>query len=137
MDIIQYFLNYVTTLYQNYCWLLMFVCKYIPLKQWAFDDSHSPKYQKFKVDQLPKIVYHHQDWDWKDLNSYYTWKYGKPVTPVRRRSGCDIPEDCTCPFCKAPQPYLTEITVKPDSSCARSAEDGVLRMRTVFPNSFP
>ncbi len=47
MDIIQYFLNYVTTLYQNYCWLLMFVCKYIPLKQWAFDDSHSPKYQKF------------------------------------------------------------------------------------------
>ena len=27
MDIIQYFLNYVTTLYQNYCWLLMFVCK--------------------------------------------------------------------------------------------------------------
>ena len=56
MDIIQYFLNYVTTLYQNYCWLLMFVCKYIPLRQWAFDDSHSPKYQKFKVDQLPKIV---------------------------------------------------------------------------------
>ena len=52
MDIIQYFLNYVTTLYQNYCWLLMFVCKYIPLRQWAFDDSHSPKYQKFKVDQL-------------------------------------------------------------------------------------
>ena len=106
MDIIQYFLNYVTTLYQNYCWLLMFVCKYIPLRQWAFDDSHSPKYQKFKVDQLPKIVYHHQDWDWKDLNSYYTWKYGKPVAPVRRRSECDIPEDCTCPFCKAPQPYL-------------------------------
>ena len=37
MDIIQYFLNYVTTLYQNYCWLLMFVCKYIPLRQWAFE----------------------------------------------------------------------------------------------------
>ena len=106
MDIIQYFLDYVTTLYQNYCWLLMFVCKYIPLRQWAFDDSHSPKYQKFKVDQLPKIVCHHQDWDWKDLNSYYTWRYGKPVEPVRRRSECDIPEDCTCPACKAPQPYL-------------------------------
>lgn len=106
VDIIQYFLDYVTTLYQNYCWLLMFVCKYIPLRQWAFDDSHSPKYQKFKVDQLPKIVCHHQDWDWKDLNSYYTWRYGKPVEPVRRRSECDIPEDCTCPACKAPQPYL-------------------------------
>ena len=84
----------------------MFVCKYIPLRQWAFDDSHSPKYQKFKVDQLPKIVCHHQDWDWKDLNSYYTWKYGKPIKPVQRRSECDIPEECTCPACKAPQPYL-------------------------------
>ena len=27
MDIIQYFLNYVTTLYQNYCWLLMLPCR--------------------------------------------------------------------------------------------------------------
>ena len=53
------------------------------------------------MDQLPKIVYHHQDWNWKDLNSYYTWKYGKPVKPVQRRSECDIPEDCTCPACKA------------------------------------
>ena len=34
-------------------WLLEFICKFIPLKQWMFDDSHSPKYQKFKVDQLP------------------------------------------------------------------------------------
>lgn len=34
---------------------LMFISKYIPLKQWAFDDSHSQKYQKFKVDKLPKI----------------------------------------------------------------------------------
>lgn len=33
-----------------------FICRYIPLKQWAFDDSHSPKYQKFKIDQLPKII---------------------------------------------------------------------------------
>ena len=37
---------------------------------------------------------------------YYTWKYGKPVKPVRRRSECNIPEDCSCPACKAPQPYL-------------------------------
>ena len=29
-----------------------------------------------------------------------------PVKPVRRRSECNIPEDCSCPACKAPQPYL-------------------------------
>ena len=81
MNIILYLLQLCHQLYQQNCWLINFICRYIPLKQWAFDDSHSPRYQKFKVDQLPKIVYHHQDWDWKDLNSYYTWKYGKPVTP--------------------------------------------------------
>ena len=106
MNIIQYLLDLIQTLYQQNRWLLAFICRYIPLKQWAFDDSHSPRYQKFKVDQLPRIVYHHQDWDWKELNSYYSWKYGKPVPPVKRRSACDIPEDCSCPSCKAPQPYL-------------------------------
>ena len=106
MDIILYLLQLIQQLYQQNCWLINFICRYIPLKQWAFDDSHSPKYQKFKVDQLPKIVYHHHDWDWKGLISYFEWKYGKPVKPVRRRSECDIPEDCTCPFCKAPQIYL-------------------------------
>lgn len=106
MDIIHYLLQLCYQIYQQNCWLINFICKYIPLRQWAFDDSHSPKYQKFKVDELPKIVYHHQDWDWQDLNKYYTWKYGKPVQPVRRRSECDIPEDCSCPSCNAPKPYL-------------------------------
>ena len=47
MDIILYLLNYIK--YQNKIigQLLNFICRYIPLKQWAFDDSHSPKYQKF------------------------------------------------------------------------------------------
>lgn len=106
MNIILYFLQLIQYLFQQNCWLLNFICRYIPLKQWVFDDSHSPKYQKFKIDELPKIVYNHQDWDWKDLNSYYTWKYGKPVKPINRRKECDIPEDCTCPSCHAPQPYL-------------------------------
>ena len=105
-DIILYLIQLVKQLYQQNCWLLQFICRYIPLKQWDFDDSHSPKYQKFKSDRLPKIVFHHQDWDWKDLNSYYTWKYGKPVSPVRRRKECDIPEGCTRPSCHAPAAYL-------------------------------
>ena len=106
MVIIQYLCEIIQFLYQQNCWLINFICHYIPLKQWSFDDSHSPKYQKYKVDQLPKIVYHSQDWNWQDLNRYYTWKYGKPIKPVRHRSECDIPEDCTCPCCKAPHPFL-------------------------------
>lgn len=106
MDIISYLLNLVQTLYQQNRWLLAFICKYVPLKQWVYDDSHSPKYQKFKTDELPKIVYLHQDWDWKDLNSYYKKRYGKEVPPVTRRKACDIPQDCFCPFCSAPQLFL-------------------------------
>lgn len=57
MDIITYLLNIIQFQYQQICWLLNFICKHIPLKQWAFDDSRSSDYQKFKVDQLPVI--HH------------------------------------------------------------------------------
>ncbi len=56
MDIIQYLLNIIQYLSYMNRWLILFICKYIPLKQWAHDDSHSPKYQKFKVDKLPKIL---------------------------------------------------------------------------------
>ena len=52
MDIILYLLSIIQYLYQQNCWLIRFICRYIPLKQWVFDDSHSPKYQKFKVDEL-------------------------------------------------------------------------------------
>ncbi|WP_196591968.1 hypothetical protein [Pectinatus frisingensis] len=38
--------------------LLRFICNYIPLKQWSWDDSHSFKYQKFKVDRLPIMIDH-------------------------------------------------------------------------------
>lgn len=86
-------------------WLILFICRYIPLRQWAYDDSHSPKYQKFKVDRLPKIIYY-EKWDHKDYIPYLEWRYGKKVKPVARRKECDIPDDCTCPRCNAPRPYL-------------------------------
>lgn len=106
MDIIHYLLQLIQYLYQQNCWLIMFICRYIPLKQWAFDDSHSPKYQKLKTDELPRIRSHQAEWDWQFLIPYLEHKYGKKINPVARRKECDIPEDCSCPYCKAPQPYL-------------------------------
>ena len=105
MDIIQYLLSVIQYLYQQNCWLLNFICRYIPLKQWAFDDSHSPKYQKFKIDKLPVIkTFVKQDWQF--LLEYYRWKYGRPVKPVQRRNGRTIPEDTVCPLCGAPHQYI-------------------------------
>ena len=107
MNIILYLLQIIQDQYKIIGQLLNFIGRYIPLKQWAFDDSHSPKYQKFKIDQLPKIISYKQEWDWKDLISYYEQRYHKTINPVFRRVKCDIPEDCHCLSCNAPVPYLT------------------------------
>ena len=53
----MYLIQLIQYQQKQICWLLNFICRYIPLKQWAFDDSHSPKYQKFKIDKLPKIIF--------------------------------------------------------------------------------
>ena len=106
MDIILYLLQTIQELYALNCWLINFICRYIPLKQWAFDDSHSPKYQKFKIDELPLVTDFRQDWNYKDLIPYYEKRYGKKIRPVSRRSDCDIPDNCTCPRCDAPKPFL-------------------------------
>lgn len=106
MNIITYLLHIIQFQHKQICWLLNFICRYIPLKQWAFDDSHSPKYQKFKIDELPRIVSFRQDWTYKDLIPYFQERYGKKIMPVRRRSVCDIPKHCCCPRCGAPASYL-------------------------------
>ena len=104
-NIILYLLTIIQEQYKTICWLLNFICKYIPLKQWAFDGSHSPKYQKFTTDPLPLLKPFIKQ-DWQFLLEYYLWKYGKSVRPVQRRNGKSIPEDTFCPLCGAPHHYL-------------------------------
>jgi len=105
VNIILYLIDIVQYQYKQICQLLLFIAKYIPLKQWAFDDSHSPKYQKFKTDILPKVIsYEVVEYQW--LLEYYKLRYKKIIKPVNRRSDCDIPDDCTCPHCNAPGHYL-------------------------------
>lgn len=106
MNIILYLLNIIQQLYKQNYFLIQLLCKYIPLKQWAFDDSHSPKYQKFKIDKLPKIISFKQEWNWTDLIAYYKKRYNKIIKPVFRHKECDVPTGCTCPQCKAPYHYL-------------------------------
>ena len=70
------------------------------------DSSHSPKYQKYKIDELPLITDFRQDWTYKELIPYFDKRYGKKIRPIKRQSECDIPEECSCPRCQAPKPYL-------------------------------
>ena len=85
--------------------LLLFIAKNIPLKQWAFDDSQSPKYQKLKIDKLP-IVIKFEKQDYIFLLAYYKHKYGTTIKPINRHKGKTIPEDTTCPVCGAPHHYI-------------------------------
>ena len=82
MDIILYLLQLIQYLYQQNCWLINFICKYIPLKQWVFDDSHSPKYQKFKIDELPIVEKPLPKLSWKKIIDEYPGSHnGKTLNP--------------------------------------------------------
>ena len=105
MDIIRYLLNIIQQQSELINFLLNFIRKFIPISQWMHDDSKSPKYNKFSVDELPVILPFYKQ-DWQFLIEYYKHKYGKAPGPVRRRNGKSIPEDISCPYCGAPHTYL-------------------------------
>ena len=75
-SIITYLLIYNQYLLKIISELLLFISKYIPLKQMVFDDSNSPQYQKFKVDKLPTII-KFEKVDYRLLLAYYKHKYNK------------------------------------------------------------
>jgi len=104
-SIIHYLLIQNQYLLQIISYLFNFICKYIPLRQQIFDDSHSPNYQKFKVDE-PPLIFNREVWHYKDFIKYIKWRYNYDITPVKRRSDCDIPDDTICPYCHAPKEYL-------------------------------
>ena len=104
-SIITYLLIYNQYLLKIISELLLFISKYIPLKQMEFDDSNSPQYQKFKVDKLPTII-KFEKVDYRLLLAYYKHKYNKILKPVQRRNGRTISKSIVCPKCGAPHDYI-------------------------------
>jgi len=49
MDIITYLLNIIQEQYQQICWLILFICRYIPLKQWAHEEIQVPEIPRRQV----------------------------------------------------------------------------------------
>ena len=107
--IIQYLCLYIQHLERTIISLVGFIAKYIPLRQFAFDDLISPAYQKFKTDMLP-IIRKFEKQDWRFLQEYYCWKYGKPVSPIKRRGENPVPESTVCFRCGAPHQYIYDNT---------------------------
>ena len=103
--IIQYLCYYIQYLERTIISQIAFIARYIPLGQLAFDDLNSPAYQKFKTDILP-IIRKFEKQDWKFLQEYYRWKYGKPVSPIKRRGNNPVPENTVCFRCDAPHQFI-------------------------------
>ena len=104
-SIITYLLIQNQYLLQIISYLCNFICKFIPLKQFIFDDSNSPDYQKFKTDKLP-VIKKFEKHDFRFLLAYYQWKYGKTLKPINRRNDKTIPETVVCPRCGATHHYI-------------------------------
>jgi len=105
ISIINFLCLYIQYLEKNIQILLQLVIRYVPLRQMAYDEIHSPKYQKFKTDKLP-IIIKFEKLDYGFLLDYYHWRYGKSLKPVQRRNGRTISEDTICPRCNAPHHYI-------------------------------
>lgn len=107
MNIISFLIELNQYYYKIICQLILFIAKYIPLNQWAHDEIHSPKYQKFKTDKLP-VIKRFEKQDYLFLLEYYFWKYKKPLKPVQSHKGKarNVPQDTVCPRCNAPHHYL-------------------------------
>lgn len=107
MEIISSLIQVNQYYYKTICQLLLLLCKFVPLRQWAYDELYSPKYQKFRTDKLP-IIKKFEKQDHKFLLEYYLWKYKKPLEPVKRRTifTPTIPDKTICPRCDAPHDYI-------------------------------
>jgi len=102
---INFLLVYIQYLENTIKWLVLMVARYIPLGQMAYDDIHSPAYQKFKTDRLPAIV-KFQKQDYRLLIPYFEWRYGKKLRPIAHRGGRAVGEDVCCPRCEAPHMFI-------------------------------
>jgi transposase-like protein/ssDNA-binding Zn-finger/Zn-ribbon topoisomerase 1 len=85
--------------------LLQLLARFLPLRQMAYDDTHSPEYQKFKTDKLPVIIKFEKQ-DYESLLADYQRKHGKPIKHIIRKNGREIPDDIFCPRCNAPHHYI-------------------------------
>jgi len=77
-----------------------------------FQEKH-PNYRKFSVDPLPPLTQPAQPEkpvppkDYKELLAQYERAHGKPLSPVRYRSGSPcVPQQVRCACCGAPHTFL-------------------------------
>jgi hypothetical protein len=104
-SIILFLFQYIHLLHEYIYQLLLFIMRTNSFRQWRHEELHSPKYQRFKTDELPIIKTFHKQ-DYKFLIEYYFYKYNEKMLPIKRRSDKTVDQKVICPRCSAPHHYL-------------------------------
>ena len=108
--IIPLLLAHIQELNKQILFLFNFIVKNIPLKFKDKDDSlFSQKYNKLKVDRLPKLFIPER-LDYKVLLEKYFEQHNKPLRPIHHRGKNIVPYDVCCPRCNAPHNYIYDNT---------------------------
>ena len=95
-----------------------------------------PNIKNSRLISSPKIIYY-EKWDYKDYIPYLEWKYGKKIKPVSRRSECDIDDNCACPRCNAPKPYLYKNNGSKGQILCKVCSTAFSPKKTVFQSPTP
>lgn len=104
-SIILFLFDYIHVLHECIYYLLQFIMRTHSFRQWRHEELHSPKYQRYKTDQLPKVIQFYTH-DYRFLIDYYFYKYGTNIKPIIRKSKTTVTEDLCCPRCNAPHDYI-------------------------------
>ena len=95
-------------------------------------DIKSPKYKAFSVDK-PPIVRQFEKLDHKALMREHLRLFGKPVKPIKRRSGTPVNPALKCPYCGAHHTSIsTTIREAGGNFSARYAATGLLQEALPF-----
>ena len=133
-NIILYLLTVIQEQYKTICWLLNFICRYIPLKQWAFDDSHS-----LNTTNLPLTASLSSSLSSnKTGSSYWNTTSGSMVKPSGRSSGATgnpFPRIPSVPSVALPTTISMIIMAATDSTSARSVDRRLSLGRLLPPQS--
>ena len=136
MDIILYLLLFIQYQHKQICWLFNFICRYIPLKQWAFDDSIHPNIKNFGLTSFQRSFI--------TRNGITKTTFLTSNGSMARKSNLsaavlNVILMTTVPVHVAMLQSLisTRIMVQKDRSCAKYAPPHSLRKKTVFQSPTP
>lgn len=133
MDIISYLLSLIQSLYQQNRWLISFICRYVPLKQWALMILTPPNIRSLRLMHYPSLRTFVRNGLIRTLS--LITKNATVIRSVLSAVAVNVTSPMTVPALGVmPQsPFYIGTTAPKDSFCVKSAVPVSPRLIAVFP----